>query len=77
MQKLEKITEEQEKYTIDLLATMTVEEIAEKTKTKPSKVLHDFLDSETGKLLYDASSKLWWNGPSYIAEMYLDEKKHN
>ena len=23
--------------------------------------------------LYDDTTKLWWTGPSYIAEMYLEE----
>lgn len=25
--------------------------------------------------IFDEESKLWWNGPSYIADMYLKEKK--
>jgi len=36
-------------------------------------VLADFLASKTGKALYDDTTKLWWTGPSYIAEMYLEE----
>lgn len=30
---------------------------------------------KTCELLYDEESKLWWNGPSYIADMYKDEMK--
>jgi len=37
-------------------------------------ILTEFVASETGKLLYDETSKLWWNGPSYIADLYLKEK---
>lgn len=77
MQKLEGVTEEQKKFAIDLLTTLVVEEISDKLDIEPSKVLNEFIASETGKLLYDESSKLWWNGPSYIANMYLKEKGTN
>lgn len=60
-------------YTIDLLITMVVEEIAEDTGEEPQKVLLDFLSSKTGKALYDESTKLWCNGPSYIADLYMEE----
>ena len=36
-------------------------------------VLADFLASKTGQALCDDTTKLWWTGPSYIAEMYLEE----
>lgn len=75
MEKLENLTDDQKKYAIDLTTTLVVEEIAEKLRIDQAKILHDFVSSETGKLLYDEASKLWWNGPSYIAEMYLEEKK--
>lgn len=75
MEKLGNLTDDQKKYAIDLMTTLVVEEIAEKLRIDQAKILHDFVSSETGKLLYDESSKLWWNGPSYIAEMYLKEKK--
>ena len=77
MQKLEGVTEEQKKFAIDLLTTLVVEEISDKLDIEPSKVLNEFIASETGKLLYDESSKLWWSGPSYIANMYLEEKGTN
>ena len=75
MQKLDTITDEQKKYAIDLLVTMVAEELAEKQKVDAAKALSEFIASETGKLLYDEESKLWWNGPSYIVDMYLKEKK--
>lgn len=28
---------------------------------------------KTEKALYDESTKLWWNGPSYIVDMYKEE----
>ena len=35
----------------------------------------DFLCSKTGKALYDENTKLWCNGPAYIAELYREELK--
>ena len=57
----------------DLLVTMAVEEISTITGNDSKEVLVDFLASKTGKALYDDTTKLWWTGPSYIAEMYLEE----
>ena len=55
------IPKEKMNYTIDLLITMVTEEIAE----------------ETGKELYDEKTKLWCNGPAYIAELYMEELKNS
>ena len=52
---------------------MIVEEIATDTGKEPEEVLIDFLLSKTGKALYDDKTKLWCNGPSYIAEIYKKE----
>ena len=67
------IPKEKMNYTIDLLISMAVEEIAEENRKNPKEVLQDFLSSKTGKALYDESTKLWCNGPSYIAELYMEE----
>ena len=67
------ISKERLDYTIDLLVTMAVEEISISTEKDSKEVLADFLTSKTGKALYDDTTKLWWTGPSYIAEMYLEE----
>jgi len=67
------ISKERLNYTIDLLVTMAVEEISISTEKDSKEVLADFLTSKTGKALYDDTTKLWWTGPSYIAEMYLEE----
>ena len=55
------------------LIAMVVEEIAEETGKDRKDILIDFLSSKTGKFLYDETTKLWWSGPSYIAEMYMQE----
>ena len=58
---------------IDILIAMTVEEISEDSNRNPSEVLEDFLQSRTAKTLYDEKTKLWWDGPSAIAEFYMQE----
>lgn len=68
-----KLSKERMDYTIDLLIVMVVEEIAEETGRDRKDILIDFLSSKTGKFLYDETTKLWWSGPSYIAEMYMQE----
>ena len=67
------LSKERMDYTIDLLIAMVVEELAEETGRDRKDVLIDFLSSKTGKFLYDETTKLWWSGPSYIAEMYMQE----
>ena len=68
-----KLSKERMDYTIDLLIAMVVEESAEETGKDRKDILIDFLSSKTGKFLYDETTKLWWSGPSYIAEMYMQE----
>ena len=70
------ISKEKMDYTIDLLITMVTDEIAEETGMDRKEVLTDFLCSKTGKALYDKETRLWCNGPSYIAELYMDELKN-
>lgn len=67
------LSKERMDYTIDLLIAMVVEELAEETGRDRKDVLIDFLSSKTGKFLYDETTKLWRSGPSYIAEMYMQE----
>ena len=69
------ISKEKKDYTIDLLITMVTDEIAEETGRDRKEILIDFLRSKTGKALYDEKTKLWCNGPSYIAELYMEELK--
>ena len=68
-----KISKEKLDFTIDLLITMAVEEIAEETGKDSKDVLTDFLCSKTGKALYNKHTRLWCNDPSYIAELYMEE----
>lgn len=76
MEKLTEVTEEQKKFAVDAMVTLVVEELVHDLKLDPSTVLKDFVASKTGALLYDESSKLWWDGPSYIVAMYKNEIKY-
>lgn len=69
------IPKEKMDYTIDLLITMVTEEIAEETEKDSKDILTDFLCSKTGKALYDKNTRVWCNGPAYIAEVYMEELK--
>lgn len=69
----EVITKEKMDYTIDVLVAMIVDEIAELNGKDRNEILPEFIFSKTGKALYDISTKLWCNGPSYIVDMYLEE----
>ena len=73
MEKLKDVTEEQKKFAVDAMVTLVVEELADDLNIPPTIMLKDFVASKTGALLYDESSKLWWNGSSYIADMYKKE----
>lgn len=71
----EVITKEKMNYTIDLLVTMIVDELADILGRDRNDILPEFVLSKTGKALYDISTKLWCNGPSYIVDIYLEEIK--
>lgn len=71
---IEKVaTEEKKKNAIDLIVMMVVDELAEDMHLKPTELLPIFVASQTGRLLYEEDSKLWWSGPSDIAEMFIAE----
>ena len=59
--------------TIDIVAALTVNELAVQQNISPTDVLPVFMRSRTAGILYDESTKLWWDGPSVIAEMYREE----
>ncbi|MCM1180808.1 MAG: hypothetical protein NC347_11160 [Clostridium sp.] len=77
MEKLKDVTEDQRKFAVDAMVTLVVEELADELKLDPTTTLKEFVASKTGALLYDESSKLWWNGPSYIVNMYKEERKQS
>ena len=38
-------------------------------------LLLEFMKSNTAKMLYDDSTKLWWDGPSAVVEEFKSQKK--
>ena len=61
-------------FSMDLTALMAVEQLAKETNQSIEKVLLDFMESNTAKMLYDDSTKLWWDGPSAVAEEFKNQK---
>lgn len=62
-------------FAMDLATLLAVEEISEKSEKSEEEVLISFMESDTGKMLYDDSTKLWWDGPASVAERYEKETK--
>lgn len=62
-------------FAMDLAAMMAVEELAAEEKKSTDEVLLSFMESNTGKMLYNDSTKLWWDGPTVVAEEYKNEMK--
>ncbi|MBO7551789.1 MAG: hypothetical protein J6T62_09765 [Fibrobacter sp.] len=60
-------------FSMDLNAMMAVEKIAKDMQRPQEDVLVDFMESNTAKMLYDDSNKLWWDGPDATAEEYESE----
>lgn len=71
---MEKTTNDKTLFAMDLTAMMAVEQLSAETNQPQEKVLLDFMESNTAKMLYDDSTKLWWDGPSATADEY---KKSN
>lgn len=61
-------------FAMDLTALMAVEKIAKDLQRPQEDVLVDFMGSNTAKMLYDDSNKLWWDGPDATAEEFEREK---
>ena len=61
-------------FAMDLTALMAVEKIAKESQRSQEDVLVDFMESNTAKMLYDDSNKLWWDGPDATAEEFEHEK---
>lgn len=67
------IPKETKNNAIDMLIMLIVEELSVDLNREPDEMFSEFVTSKTCELLYDEESKLWWNGPSYIADMYKEE----
>lgn len=73
MELKETLSAEKENAAIDMTISMVAEELAEMMHTTVEEALPRFLQSRTCATLCDRSSKLWCDGPSHIAEMFLSE----
>lgn len=61
---------------MDLLSCLVIKQIAQEQGISREQALADFLSSRTADMLFhDEPSKLWWDGPAAIAEMYMKEKQ--
>ena len=60
---------------MELTAVMAVSQIAQQEKKPETEVLKSFMNSNTAKMLFDDETKLWHNGPAYVAYEYLKECK--
>ena len=58
---------------MDLVAKMAVEQLAKEQNKNIEKVLISFMKSNTGRMVYDDSTKLWWDGPSAVVQEYKNE----
>ena len=67
------VTKELITNTMDLLAAMAAADIAASLRLSNTRALAGFLASQTARLLYEKESKLWWDGPAAIAEVYEKE----
>lgn len=65
------------KVAMDLATVLSVEEIAKQTDTPLNQTLLSLMKSRTGQMIYDDSTKLWTEGPSSIAEEFLNEQKES
>ena len=62
-------------FALDSTAKMAVEQHAQETKLPQEELLLEFMKSNTAKMLYDDSTKLWWDGPSAVVEEFNSQKK--
>lgn len=60
---------------MDLVAKMAVERLAKEQNKNIEEVLISFMESNTGRMVYDDSTKLWWDGPSATAEEFKKQAK--
>ena len=61
-------------FAMDLTALMAIEQLSQETNQPQETVLLDFIESNTAKMLYDDSTKLWWDGPSATVEEFKKQK---
>lgn len=58
---------------MDLVTKMAVEQLAKEQNKDIEEVLISFMESNTGRMVYDDSTKLWWDGPLSVVQEYKNE----
>ena len=71
------ISSDKENAAIDMNIQMAVEILSDILHQSVEDILPQFLESRTCAVLYDRETKMWWDGPSVIAELYLEEIQEN
>ncbi len=67
---MSEISQERIEMSMDLMAMMVIEELAQREGKSEDELIVSFLQSKQGQMLYDDSTKTWWLGPSDIAAQY-------
>lgn len=60
---------------MNYVASLAIAEIAEREQISSTEAAECFLTSRTAEQLFDDSLKLWWDGPSAIADLYYEETR--
>lgn len=60
-------------FSMNLTTLMAVEKLAKEQNTNTEEVLISFMKSNTGRMVYDDLTKLWWDGPVAVAQEYKNE----
>ena len=67
------ISIDKENAAIDMNIQMAVDDLSDILHKPAEEVLPEFMQSSTCAVLYDRDTKLWWDGPSAVVALYLDE----
>lgn len=60
-------------FSMNLTTLMAVEQLAKEQNKNIEEVLISFMESNTGRMVYDDSTKLWWDGPVAVVQEYKNE----
>lgn len=72
------LTNKQKEYCANNISAMVISRLRELyPNERYSKLISDFMDSNTYDLLYDFETGMWAEGPGYVLYDYLEEKNRN
>lgn len=67
------MTDEKINFSMDLTTLMAVEQLSKEQNKNTEEVLISFMESNTGRMIYDDSTKFWWDGPVAAVQEYKSE----